>query len=215
MKSNSYSGNGIVLLGRDHAALSLLIPLHSRVENPFILDCTFNKGGMWKKCDYQPNIRMDLRLLPKIDTVGDFTALPFKSETFDIVVFDPPHLPNAAGSRKSSKMWWDRYGLTDMGRDGGNVVSLFYPFFLEARRVLKPKGIVLAKIADLVHNHRYQWQQVALVLAAQEAGMTPCDMLIKADPNAGKLKSSKWQNQKHLRKSHCYWIVVRNSKYCE
>ena len=81
--------------------------------------------------------------------------------------------------------------------------------------VLKIGGIVLAKIADIVHNHHYQWQQVDFINAVREVGMTPCDMMIKCDPCAGSLQSSKWNNVKHLRKAHCYWIVVRNSKRCE
>jgi hypothetical protein len=47
---------------------------------------------------------------------------------------------------------------------------------------------VLAKIADLVHNHRYQWQQVDFINAVREVGMTPCDMMIKCDPCAGNLE---------------------------
>lgn len=87
-------------------------------------------------------------------------------------------------------------------------------FFKEAKRILKENGIVLAKIADIVHNHKYQWQHVDFIIAAREIGLTPCDMIIKADPNAGNLSSSKWKNIKHVRKAHCYWIVCRSGT-CE
>jgi len=76
-------------------------------------------------------------------------------------------------------------------------------------------GIVIAKIADFVHNHRYQWSHVAFINAVNEAGMTACDVVVKIDPAASNLKSSKWQNVKHFRRGHCYWIVVRNSLKCE
>jgi SAM-dependent methyltransferase len=202
-----------VLLGRDNEALEILIALHSRPD-PQILDVTHNQGTMWKGTQFTPT-RMDIDPSFDLDIVGDFKDIPVPDESYDIIVFDPPHLPNAAATEKSSKIWERRYGLTATGREGDNVSSMFLPFLREAKRVLRPDGVVLAKIADLVHNHRYQWQHIHLIEAAWEVGFVACDCLIKRDPNAGNLKSSKWQNPKHLRKSHCYWIVLRKSKYCE
>jgi hypothetical protein len=172
---------------------------------------------MWKNSRYHPTTRMDIDPLLDVDVVGDFTNMPFGDSEYDIIVFDPPHLPVAAASENSSKIWEKSYGITDngIGREGDNVSSMFLPFLKEAERVLKKNGIVLAKIADIIHNHRYQWQQVDFVNAVRQTNMTPCDMMIKCDPNAGNLTSSKWNKIKHLRKSHCYWIVVRNSGRCE
>lgn len=207
-----------VLLGKDSEALSTLLTIHCGVPQPAILDCTYNTGVMWRGSPLKPH-RMDINPEFDVDTVGDFTAMPFGANTFDVIVFDPPHLPTNAASEGSSKIWLKRYGITNeksVGRDGDNVTALFKPFLLEAKRVLMDdSGIILAKIADLTHNHRYQWQQVAFVNAAQEVSMTACDMLIKCDPSAGNLTSSKWVQVKHLRKAHCYWIVVRNSRRCE
>jgi ubiquinone/menaquinone biosynthesis C-methylase UbiE len=151
------------------------------------------------------------------DVRADFRAMPFRDGSFDVIVFDPPHLPTNAASENSSRIWETRYGITgsDEMREADNVSAMFAPFLVEAKRVLRPEGIVLAKIADLVHNHKYQWQQVDFVNAARAAGTTACDMMIKSDPKAGNLKSSKWKNVKHLRKNHSYWIVVRNSSRCE
>ena len=54
--------------------------------------------------------------------------------------------------------WLDKYGNThDLGKGvkADNVGDLHAPFLAEARRVLKPDGLVFAKIKDYVHNHRY------------------------------------------------------------
>lgn len=217
--SDAPSYTRTVLQGRDHEALEILIALHAvrTGKRLAILDATCNQGTMWRDCTYAPTVRMDIDPLHALDVVGDFTAMPFEAGSFDVVVFDPPHLPTHAASKNSSKIWKRRYGITEegAGREEDNVSGMFMPFLVEAERVLRPGGIVLAKIADLVHNHRYQWQQVAFVLAVEQVpGLSPCDMLIKADPNAGSLMSSKWQNPKHLRKAHCYWIVVRKGR-CE
>jgi hypothetical protein len=207
-----------VLMGKDYEAIEILLSTHlPNNPSPCILDCTYNTGKMWKNCRYQPSVTMDICAEFPVDVVGDFTAIPFGEGSFDVVVFDPPHLPNNAGSVHSSKIWESTYGITGDGklRSGDNVSQQFIPFLLEARRVLTDKGVILAKIADLVHNHRYQWQQVDFINAVGQVGMTPCDLLIKCDPAAGRLQSSKWSTVKHLRKAHCYWIVVRKGKKCE
>lgn len=208
--------NHSVLMGKDYEVLDCLIELHAKSTNK-MLDCTYNKGTMWKNCKYQPHVKMDIVPSHPINVVADFCALPFDNEIFDVIVFDPPHLTTDAASENSSKMWEDRYGITNngIGRDGDNISGMFLPFLVEAKRVLNKSGIIIAKIADMVHNHRYQWHHVDYVNEVNKIGMTPCDLLIKKDPSAGNLQSSKWKNAKHLRKCHCYFIVVRNGKKCE
>jgi hypothetical protein len=210
-----YSG----LMGNDRDALKLLMQVHGE-PGAAILDCTFNTGKMWHgiRNDYHVTT-LDIDPSYGTDYVGDFRELSnIVDRQFDILVFDPPHLPLAAASENSSGIWRAQYGLTadaDSGRDGDNVSQLFRPFFHEAAKVLRPDGVVFCKMVDMVHNHRYQWQHIDLILAARLEGMTPCDMLVKIDPCGGNLKSSKWKNVHHLRRNHCFWIVVRNSHRCE
>ena len=206
-----------ILNGRDNEAIPILLEIHCNTLTPKILDCTHNKGTMWKGLTYDLTT-MDIDPQFNTDYVADFRKMPFEDDSFDVIVFDPPHLPIASATEHASKIWETRYGLNDIkgnGRDGDNVSEMFYPFLMEAKRVLKQDGIILAKIADLTHNHRYQWQHVDLINTVRKVGLTPCDMLIKVDPSAGNLQSSKWKNIKHLRKSHCFWIVIRNSNKCE
>ena len=203
--------------GKDEDIIPTLLNVHSPVNYPRILDVTYNQGVMWKKIKPFYNlVTMDIDPQFAVDVWGDFTALPFGEKTFDVIVFDPPHLPNAGGSFAGT-IFSVQYGINnyDKLRAGDNVSQLFAPFLVEARRVLRPEGVVLAKIADLTHNHRYQWQHVDFINAVNTLGLTACDMLIKEDPQGGHLTSNKWLNVKHLRKSHCYWIVVRNSNHCE
>jgi len=207
-----------LVLGRDCQVLPILLSVHA-VLQPDILDCTYNTGTMWKGVPVGYKLKtIDIDPQYKTDAVGDFRNMPFDDASFDVIVFDPPHLPVAAYSDSEVSQRWSRvYGNTADGeaRQGDNVVPLFLPFLLESIRVLRPGGIVLAKITDMVHNHRYQWQHVDFINAVQEVGMTACDMIVKGDPAGGNLKSSKWKSVYHFRRNHCYWIVVRNSKRCE
>src|SRR5205823_4107398 len=122
--------------------------------------CTSNAGVMWKGTPHRP-LRMDIDPSFDLDVVGDFRRMPFPDAAFDLVVFDPPHLPHAQDSAASWLGWGRQYGCNGggEGRGGDNVAGLFAPFLAEARRVLVPV-VVVAKLADLVHNHRYQWQHV-------------------------------------------------------
>lgn len=204
-----------VLMGRDPEALDILLALHASAE-PRILDCTHNTGKMWKGAAYQPTHRMDIDETYPVDTVGDFRAMPFGPGAFDVIVFDPPHLPNAYATNERTTGHADVYGVRvqETDRAGDNVTALFPAFLAEAARVLAPEGIVISKLTDLVHNHAYQWQLVDFINAVREAGLTPCDLLVKRDPAGGNLKSSKWKNVRHLKRVHSYFIVVRKGR-CE
>lgn len=203
--------------GRDNSLLLILLEIHSDVKDPKILDCTYNTGKMWKDLYSFNPIRMDIDPRFGHDIVGSFDAIPLEDNSLDIIIFDPPHLPTNAASKNSSKIWKDTYGITESGegREGDNISDMFLPFLKEAKRVLVDGGIVLAKIADIVHNHKYQWHHIHFIETAWSLNMTACDVVIKKDPNAGNLKSSKWENVKHFRKCHCYWIVIRNGTRCE
>src|SRR5579859_5644416 len=133
-----------VIHGRDKDVIKVLLAIHA-VENPYILDCTYNKGSMWKGTDFK-SVRMDIDPLYNLDVVGDFTKMLFQDNSFDVIVFDPPHRPIAAGTKSAYAKYNE--GELDVLRSGDNVSPLFEPFLQEAKRVLKSDGIVLAKIAD-------------------------------------------------------------------
>lgn len=204
-----------VLLGRDPQALAILLRLHAP-SSPRILDCTFNTGKMWKGSGFAPDHTMDINPVLDVDTVGDFCRMPFEPCSFDVVVFDPPHLPNAYATNDRRSGHADVYGVRvqDVARAGENVSGLFPGFLREAQRVLAADGVVIAKLSDLVHNHRYQWQLVDFVVAVRESGLTPCDLLIKRDPAGGNLSSSRWKNVRHLRRVHSWFVVARKGR-CE
>lgn len=206
-----------IIDGSDGECIDTLMEIHSSYLEDVILDVTFNEGKMWKKSRYYPNYRMDINSSYPVNLCASYDKLPFADNSFTAIFYDPPHLPNHADSVHSSKIWKKTYGLSteNIYGNGDNVSSGFMPFLLEAKRVLKKHGLILCKIADLNHNHKYQWQHVDFIRYVQEVGMTPCDMIIKTSPSSGRLTSSKWENVYHVRKSHSYWICVRNSDRCE
>ncbi len=203
-----------VILGRDPEVLRNLLNFYA-CERAIVLDCTANTRKMWKGVVWGGEVvYSDIDPAVQPDVVTDFRSMPFDDATFDVIVFDPPHLPAAAASQKSDEGMVKRYGLAHSAK-ADNISALFDPFLREAARVLRPDGLVFAKIKDFVHNHKYQWSLVDFVAAVRAVdGLTACDMTIKRDPSGGSLTSSKWENAHHARNCHCYWIVVRKGR-CE
>ena len=209
------------LKGTDGEALNRLLKVHA-VENPIILDTTYNTGKMWKKCDYNPHFTNDIDEKRNTSFHNDFRDLVDVSDnSVDVVVFDPPYIPTDMASENASKIYIDRFGITGSNskgsdyRTGNNIFPCFVPFLKEAKRILtSPNGIVLCKIGDLVHQNCQQWQHVEFINAAFQVGMTPCDMMILTDRTTGHYNSGAWKTVKHFRKSHVFWIVVRVTNKC-
>jgi len=59
------------------------------------------------------------------------------------------------------------------------------------------------------------WNLEHFTAAVRTEGMVPCDLLIKRDPAGGNLQSGRWQQAYHARNTHCFWVIVRNSRWCE
>jgi ubiquinone/menaquinone biosynthesis C-methylase UbiE len=72
----------------------------------------------------------------KPDLVADFRALPFADDSFQVVVFDPPHLTHCGPNGWQGK----KYGiLSKSWRDD------LKQGFAEAFRVLRPSGVLIFK----------------------------------------------------------------------
>ena len=93
-----------------------------------------------KRCEsfhVGPGPRDFFRVEP--DMLCDFSALPFNSKSFSVVVFDPPHV-----IRKEPRGWITRkYGVLN-----GEWREVLRKGFLECFRVLKPDGVLIFKWSE-------------------------------------------------------------------
>lgn len=202
-----------VFLGKDNALLDAMLDFYSPSATR-IVDVCCNARRMWKGSKWSERVThydRDLNVNP--DVVCSWDALPDKSASVDVLVYDPPHLPVAGSSPKSNQRFAKSFGIHGSAR-ADNISTLHPPFLREAKRVLKPDGLILAKIKDYIHNHRYQWNLEHFNACVRSAGLTPCDLIIKRDPCGGNMKSGRWKKSHHAKNVHCYWVVVRNGK-CE
>ncbi len=96
-----YETFGSVWFGEEDAELlERLLLFYPRKPPRRILDATINGGRFWRKSTRTRSViglDIDPQHRPKV--CGDNMAMPFKSEAFDVVVYDPPHIPNQGKDR--------------------------------------------------------------------------------------------------------------------
>lgn len=89
----------------------------------------------------------------KPDIVADFTNLPLESNSFKLVVFDPPHLTRCTGKSKYKEMYgslseihtpngWQQIKYGALYSDWREMLTLG---FAECFRVLEPNGVLIFK----------------------------------------------------------------------
>lgn len=198
--------------GEDSELIELMLRFYPRNCPKRILDATVNVGRFWKgNARAVIGLDSDARHGPSV--VGDNRGMPFPDASMDVVVYDPPHVPNQGKDR--SKDFNNRFGLVlkAPAAKGYNLSHLYPPFVREAYRVLKPEGILFCKIADYVHGHRFQWAHVEVIQAAEAVGFRACDCIVKV--RKGPIVSPRWKIAHHARRCHCYWLIFRKSTKCE
>lgn len=213
-RATRYAPLSSVWEGSDGELLELMLQFYPSIPPEPILDSTFNRGRFWKGSNrVVTSMDIDPKHEPMI--VGDNRRMDgVPDDAFGAVVYDPPHV-GPQGRDKSSKRFDEDFGATmACGKEHGWTLSYLYPPFLEqAKRVLKPCGILLAKITDMVNSHRSQWAHCDFMRMAADAGFTVCDLIVKV--RNGPMVSTKWKTAHHARKRHCFWIICRNGPSCE
>ena len=170
-----------------------------------VIDLTWGGGRWWLGSKYRVTGIDRYSAHPPIR--ADWNAAPFRDGCADVIVYDPPHASEGGQSGQLQRQY-----TTVKTDNHAEVVWLVLP---KIRRLLKPDGILLVKIADQVNRGRFQWQLVELVNRARAAGLTPCDCYVKVRKSpmfGGHVTGAKVRS--HVPKRHCYWVVLRPGSSC-
>jgi hypothetical protein len=79
--------------GSDAELLERMLDFYPRIRPRLILDATVNKGRFWRGTSRRV-FGMDIDPSVRPDVVRDNRHMPFQDGCFDVVVYDPPHVPN-------------------------------------------------------------------------------------------------------------------------
>lgn len=101
-----------------------------------ILDLSAGNRAIWYNKKHPLAIYIDKRAKVKPDIVCSSNKIPFWPQTFDLVVFDPPHL-NTGRKSKMSKV----YGHHTTKQ----ILNLLKKTSREAHRVTKPNALMALK----------------------------------------------------------------------
>jgi hypothetical protein len=179
-----------------------------------IADVTYGKGVFWKNIpthDYQMMITDS-----RHETYGtDCRDLPYKPNTIDCVVFDPPYMHTASTAHQNHQRFEENYrnnasrnGSTEKYHDA--ILELYFNAGDEAYRVLREDGFYIVKCADEVCSNQQRLTHVEIINVLEETGFVTEDLFVLMRNSKPGL--SRAVRQIHARKNHSYFIVLRKSK---
>nr|VFK23465.1 MAG: DNA methylase [Candidatus Kentron sp. MB]VFK27865.1 MAG: DNA methylase [Candidatus Kentron sp. MB]VFK74445.1 MAG: DNA methylase [Candidatus Kentron sp. MB] len=176
-------------------------------EGSTIADVTYGKGAFWK------NVRNGAYNLLATDITGgiDCRDLPYDDGSLDCVVFDPPYMHTPGGTAHSSHFQFEiHYRNNETGNNTSKkyheaVLELYVASGKEAYRVLKERGIIIAKCQDEVCSNRQRFTHIEIVNEYEKIGFIAEDIFVVIRRN--KPGVSRVVRQIHARKNHSYFVV--------
>lgn len=193
--------------------LKLHVPINSKIA-----DVTYGKGVFWKnvaKDDY------DLSATD-ISTGIDCRNLPYKNESFDAVVLDPPYMEGFYRKFSKQKAASGTHSAFAEAYSNGNekngdtqnsgtkkwhaaVTDMYFKAGKEAHRILKKKGVLIVKCQDEVSAGKQWLTHVEIINKYEELGFYTKDLFVVVRNNRPSV--SRLITQKHARKNHSYFLV--------
>jgi hypothetical protein len=192
------------LFTNEQACIKALLELHNGGRN---IDCDpmYFKGGFYKDGVNEPRYIFDIN--PRVEhcSQGNAEALPLTGESIDGIILDPLFIfgvHGKAGGYYTSRTMGILPSFAELERH-------YKAILVEARRVLKPKGICIFKCQDytdgkttMTHCKVYEW--------ATAAGFYAKDLAILNIPQTKVYNGN--TTQRHLRKTHTYFFVFEKRR---
>ncbi len=172
-----------------------------------VADVTFGKGVFWRKV---PEERYEL-LATDIQTGVDCRDLPYEDGTIDCVVIDPPYMHSPGGTAHTVHQAFEQHYRNNGTGNRTNkkyheaVVELYEEAGREAYRVLRERGVLIAKCQDEVCSNRQRFTHVEIMQSYEKIGFIAEDLFVVVRQNRPGV--SRAIRQVHARKNHSYFLV--------
>lgn len=181
-------------------------------EGSTIADVTYGRGVFWRKVS---NNKKYMVLKTDLSTGVDCRQLPYKSESVDCLVLDPPYMHTPGGTAHVNHQNFEAYyknngtGNKTEKKYHEAVLELYFDAAKEAKRVLKHKGIFIVKCQDEVCANKQRLTHVELINEFIQYGFVPEDVFVLI--RNGKPGVSRILRQRHARKNHSYFLVFHKN----
>lgn len=176
----------------------------------FECDMTYGNGSFWKHRE-RPRLCFDIQALHDGVVEADSRMIPVESGSLSNCVFDPPFLTyvkhgrnHKGGSVAMSARFGGYYRYEELEEHYQSTIS-------EAYRVLKPRGKMIFKCQDIVHNHRLHPTHIKVANMAELEGFRLADLFILAAKS--RMPSPQKGTQRHARIWHSYFLVLERDRF--
>ncbi len=169
-----------------------------------VLDVTYGRGLFWTTYRPQHFTSHD------IATDGvDFRHLPEADGSVDVVVFDPPYIPQGGRDTSTLPDFLDRYGLEEVPHTHRELTEYIAAGIIEAARVLRRGGRLFVKCMDHISGGEYIQGRHNAVSAAMGAGLIQVDEFIHY---SGTGPQPPRPRQLHSRRAHSFLCVFQKGR---
>jgi hypothetical protein len=166
-----------------------------------VADVTYGKGIFWKRTDTSRFTLLGSDLTTVPERPYDFRATPYESASFDHVVFDPPYVHNPGKPLYEVSY---RNAEHHCGQSHADIIEDYRQGMIEARRILRPRGLLWVKCKDEVQSGKQQWSHQEIQGISRELGMVQKDLFIVI-PTSRMPRQHK--RQIHAAKHHSYLLL--------
>lgn len=220
---SAYAGDNSLVFPK---ILGLHVPRDS-----VIADVTYGMGVFWKSvpADSYTVLGSDISLKKGLRVPGfikltdkvDCRSLPYKDESLDCVVLDPPYMEGlyrssekhlaGDGTHSAFRHHYSNGQTTDGGPKWHDaVVDVYMRAGRESYRCLRDKGICIVKCQDEVSANKQRLTHVEIITGYESLGFYTKDLFVVVRQN--KAGVSRLIKQEHARKMHSYFLVFQKRR---
>lgn len=182
---------------RSSEPINAILSLHFPTART-IIDPTWGKGVFWR--DKEEHIQVtggDIEAGRTTHWVGDCRFLPFRNDTFDVGVLDPPFMHDVK-PHNGTRLHDDYRGIGSYEV----FIDLVSDSVLALRSVCRQGFIIKCK--DSVERAKYRAIHAHIIAAVGE----PSDLLVFV-PVTTLQSDPKWKTVQHFRRQESYFLIYK------
>lgn len=183
---------------------------HLHCPDGFDVDATWGNGKFYKCPTQWPAKRFDIDPTRDDCDVASSDNLPLADRSVSSVVFDPPFLTYVRAARDGNGSMIMAKRFSGYWRYD-ELADHYQKSLAEFARVLRPKGVVVFKCQDIIHNHKMHPTHLNVVEWAAEYGFRLKDLFVLPAKHRMPRPNRKGP-AKHARVFHSYFLVLESSR---